>query len=220
MKVLITGATGFVGAGVLAEALASELVTEVVALGRSASKVQHPKLRSLQASDFADLAGIEEELGGFDACFWCLGTSSGGMSEADYRRITYDYAIEAAQRLGKKSPGLHFAFLSGSGADGSAMWARVKKDTEVALAGMVGSGLGGVSIYRPAFIQDRHGGELRGLGYKAMYAAVSLFSPLVRAAGGGTSNAEIGQAMLVAARDGLDALVLDSKGINGVAARL
>ncbi len=216
MKVLLTGATGFVGTGVLAEALASNEVSEVVLLGRSSPEMTHDKLRAVCVEDLADLSAVEQELQGFDACFWCLGTSSAGMDEGTYTRITHTFTMEAARVLGAYSPGVIFCFLSGSGADGGAMWARVKKRAETDLQS---AGLGGVVVFRPAFIQDRHGAKMRGLAYKSMYAVASLFSPLIRGLGGGTSNADIGRAMIVSAREKADGLILDSAETNRVAAR-
>jgi uncharacterized protein YbjT (DUF2867 family) len=217
MRVLITGATGFVGTGVLAESLACSQVDQVVVLGRSACGTTHKKLDEILVDDFSDLTGVTERLEGLDAMFWCLGTSSAGMDEASYTRITHDYAIEAARMLAPRNPGLIFCFLSGAGADGNAMWARVKKRTE---SGLRELGLRGVVVFRPAYIRDRHGAELRRAMFKVAYALMTGFSPLIRAMGGGTSNAEIGRAMIVSARDNLDGRILDSAGINEVAAKL
>ena len=111
---------------------------------------------------------------------------------------------------------MRFCFVSGSGADGSAMWARVKKRTEDDLRAL---GLGGVTVFRPAYFRDRHGAKVRGALYRTAYVVGTALSPALRVFGGATSNAEIGQAMIVAAREGLDGDILDSKQINQVAAR-
>ncbi len=217
MNVLITGATGFVGTGVLAESLNSEEVHKVVVLGRQACGVNHPKLTELVVDDMGDLSGVADRLTGLDGCFWCLGVSSAGMDESAYTRVTHTFVMHAAEILLKTNPNLRFCFLSGSGADGNAMWARVKKRAEVDLRA---AGFSGVVVFRPAYIRDLHGAEMRGALYKVMYSIFSLFSPLIRLFGGATSNAEIGKAMIVAVRDEMDGDVLSSRDINEVAARL
>lgn len=216
MHVLITGATGFVGTGVLAEALAAPEVERVTVLGRSSTGHAHAKLTELRVDDMADLSSVAGRLEDVDACFWCLGVSSAGMDEASYTRITHDYTMQAARVLVERSRGVRFCFLSGSGADGGAMWARVKKRTEDDLRTV---GLTSVVVFRPAYIRDRHGAKVRGTLYRVGYAVGTAISPLVRVLGGATSNAEIGRAMIVAARDGMDGDVLDSAAINRVAAR-
>lgn len=217
MHVLITGATGFVGTGVLAEALAAPAVTAVTVLTRRATGVEHPKLNEWIVADMGDLSSVADGMASIDACFWCLGTSSAGMDEATYTRITYDLTLHAAELLVAQNPNAWMCFLSGSGADGGAMWATVKKRTEDALSGL---GLAGVTVFRPAYIRGRHGATLRGFGYRVAYAIFTVFSPIIRALGGGTSNAEIGQAMIVAVQERLSGAVLTSKDINAVAARL
>ncbi len=217
MNVLITGATGFIGIGVLAEALASDEVKRVVVLGRSSTRKTHPKLTEVLVEDFGDLSPVEDQLTDLDACLWCLGTSAVGLDEATYTRITHTYALHAARVLRKQNADLVFNFLSGSGADGRAMWARVKRRTEQDLREL---GLAGFVIYRPAFIRGLHGAKMRGSLYRAMYGVALLVSPLARRMGGATSNKEIGQAMLVATRERLNDLVLDSGQINEVAGRL
>ncbi|MEC7524522.1 MAG: NAD(P)H-binding protein [Myxococcota bacterium] len=217
MHVLITGATGFVGTGVLAESLRSPEVHAVTVLGRAPTGAQHPKLTELVVEDMGDLSSVADRLTGIDACFWCVGVSSTGMDEATYTRITHAYTLHAATLLAERSPGVRFCFVSGSGADGSAMWARVKKRTEDDLRAL---GLGGVTVFRPAYIRDRHGAKVRGALYRTAYVVGTALSPALRVLGGATSNAEIGQAMIVAAREGLDGDILDSKQINQVAARM
>ena len=217
MHVLITGATGFVGTGVLAEALASPVVGRVTVLGRSSTGVRHAKLSELPVEDMGDLAPVADRLTDVDACFWCLGVSSAGMDEATYTRITHDYAMHAARTLAERNETLRFCFLSGSGADGSAMWARVKKRTEEDLRSV---GLASLVVFRPAYIRDRHGARMRGMLYRTAYAIGVLLSPVIRHFGGGTSNAEIGRAMIVAVRDAMDGDILDSASINRVAERL
>ena len=137
MKVILFGATGMVGQGALRECLLDPGVEAVLAVGRRATGESSPKLREIVVDDMSDLSPVSGQLSGYDACFFCLGISSAGMTEADYRRVTYDIAVTAAQILVARSPGLTFVFVSGRGADsterGRLMWARVKGETENAI---------------------------------------------------------------------------------------
>ncbi|MEM9190477.1 MAG: epimerase [Myxococcota bacterium] len=167
--------------------------------------------------DMGDLSSVANRLVEIDACFWCLGVSSAGMDQATYTRITHTYAMHAARTLVDHSAAVRFCFLSGSGADSRAMWARVKKRTEEDLRTV---GLASVVVFRPAYIRDRHGAKVRGALYQVGYAVGTALSPVVRLFGGATSNAEIGKAMIVAAREGVDGEVLSSAEINRLAERL
>ncbi|HJY34950.1 MAG TPA: NAD-dependent epimerase/dehydratase family protein, partial [Vicinamibacterales bacterium] len=134
MNVLIFGATGMVGQGVLREALLDPGVTRVVTVGRRATGVQDPKLRELVHADLFHLESLEADLTGFDGGFYCLGVTSVGMSEADYTRITFDLTMAVAETLARLNPQMTFVFVSGAGADssetGRLMWARVKGRAE------------------------------------------------------------------------------------------
>jgi len=137
MKIMLFGATGMVGQGVLRECLVDCDVTRVLCVGRKPTGQQHPKLSELVVPDMTDYSAVEDKLSGFDACFFCLGVSSVGMTETDYRRITYDLTLAAAQPLARLNPQMTFIYVSGAGTDsterGSTMWARVKGATENAL---------------------------------------------------------------------------------------
>lgn len=219
MHIVLFGATGTIGKGVLAEALDSPHVTEVLSIGRKASGVDHPKLRELQHEDFTDFAPIANQLSGLDACFWCLGISSAGMDEATYTRITYDFTMAAARTLREQSPQLCFCFVSGAGTDasegGRSMWARVKGRTENALRK---GGFREAVMFRPAFVQPTRGGAPSGALYRVLNLALAPLFPLLRMLGGATSNAEIGRAMIAAAHGRAPADVLDSRAINALAA--
>ena len=134
MKVILFGATGMVGQGVLRECLLDAGVESVLAVGRSLSGQRHAKLREIVHGNFLDYSAIESQLAGYDACFFCLGVSSVGMSEERYRHLTYDITLAAATALARLNPQMVFVYVTGRGTDsterGSLMWARVKGKTE------------------------------------------------------------------------------------------
>lgn len=134
IRAIILGATGMVGEGVLHVALHNANVESVLVIGRRSCGVQHPKLQELIHSDFFNLSSIESHLTGYNACYFCLGVSSIGMKEDDYKRITYDLTMHAAQTLSRLNPAMTFCYVSGEGTDsseqGRLMWARVKGKTE------------------------------------------------------------------------------------------
>src|SRR5699024_3480848 len=142
-------------------------VREVVAVGRSASGQSHPKLRDLVLADLTDYSAAGRDLAGADACFFCLGVASAGMSEADYRRITYDIAVAAAKALVAVSPGATFVFVSGAGTDAAsrAMWARVKGETENAILALP---FKAACAFRPGFIQPLDGIRSRTRLYRVL----------------------------------------------------
>src|SRR5678815_3852331 len=119
MNVILFGATGMIGQGVLRECLLDPDVRSVLAIGRSASGNRHEKLRELAHKEMLDFSAIENELRGFDACFFCLGVTSAGMNEEQYRRVTYDITLAAAKTLVRLNPGMTFIYVSGMGADSS-----------------------------------------------------------------------------------------------------
>src|ERR1019366_1601576 len=137
MKVILFGATGMIGQGVLRECLLDPDVETVLAVGRVSTGQRHEKLREFVLSDPSNLATVESDLADCDACFFCLGVSSAGMKEADYRRITYDLTLTVARTLVRLNPAMTFVYVSGEGTDstakGRSMWARVKGETENAL---------------------------------------------------------------------------------------
>ncbi len=158
MKVVLFGATGMVGQGVLRECLLDPDVESVLAVVRNASLPQHDKLREIVHQDVSDLAAIENRLSGYDACFFCLGVSSVGMKEETYRRVTYDLTVSAAKTLAKLNPAMTFIYVSGAGTDsterGRSMWARIKGRTENTLLQMPFKDL---FLFRPAYIQPLQG---------------------------------------------------------------
>ncbi|GAA2612115.1 epimerase [Dactylosporangium fulvum] len=211
MKVIVFGATGMVGQGVLRECLLADDVDEVLAVTRSPLGQQHPKLRELRHPDFTDFSGVD--FGPYDACFYCLGVSSVGMSEADYHRITYDYTLAAARVMAAQHPGMTFVFVSGAGTDTNSrqMWARVKGRTEDDVRALDLR----VYAFRPGFIRPMHGARSKVRLYRALYVAFTPLSALlVRLAPGiVTTTEQIGRAMLRVAREGSDKHVLQSRDI-------
>ena len=117
MKVIVFGATGMVGQGVLRECLRDSDVTEVLAVGRTATGQQHPKLHEIVHKDFLGFSAIEKDITGYDACFFCLGVSSIGMDEERYRRLTYDITLAAARPLARLNPGMTFVYVTGASTD-------------------------------------------------------------------------------------------------------
>lgn len=212
MKVIVFGSTGMVGQGVLRECLRDPGVDEVVTVVRSPTGQAHPKLREIVHKDFTDFSTVQLE---GDACFWCLGVSSAGMSEADYTRVTHDYTIAAAKVLAR--PTLTFIFVSGTGADGDAMWARVKRKTEQALSVMP---FRAVYVFRPGMIRALHGIKSRTRLYNVLYPLIApliLITSLV-APHFVTDTERVGQAMLRVVRKGFPKKVLENREINEAAA--
>ncbi|MEV0221964.1 NAD-dependent epimerase/dehydratase family protein [Streptomyces sp. NPDC050704] len=221
MKVILFGATGMVGQGVLRECLRDGSVESVLVVGRTAVGVTHPKLREVVRADLTDLSGLDGELSGYDACFFCLGVSAAGMKEDAYRRVTYDLTLAVARTLAGWNPGLTFCYVSGQGADSSArgrvMWARVKGDTENALLA-----LDGVDAYmfRPGLIQPLHGITSKTRAYRVVYTLTAPLLPVLRKLMPRriTTTEQMGLAMIAVARGGAGGRVLEAEGINRAAA--
>lgn len=220
MKVIVFGATGMVGQGVLRECLLDPGVTGVLTVGRSATGQTHEKLRELVCKDLTDYSHVAGDLSGYDACFFCLGVSSARMSEAEYRRVTYDIAVAAARTLVELNPNMTFVFVSGAGTDATGksrtMWARVKGDAENAILGLP---FRGKYVFRPAFIRPMHGIRSRTASYRILYAIVAPFVPLLKALFPRhfTTTERVGRAMLNVARHGAPKAVLENGDIDDAA---
>ena len=219
MKVILFGATGMVGQGVLRECLLDASVERVLAVGRSPTGQAHGKLREIVHGNFTDFSGIESELAGYDACFFCLGVSSIGMDEERYRHLTYDITMSAATTLAKLNPGMVFTYVTGRGTDsteqGSLMWARVKGKTENDLLKLP---FKAAYLFRPAGIQPLHGVRSKTAWVNAIYVvAAPLLSYLTRVAPKYmTTSEQLGRAMIEVARDGYPKPVLESEDINAI----
>jgi uncharacterized protein YbjT (DUF2867 family) len=216
MRVLLTGATGMVGQGVLRECLADPDVERVVILGRTPLGIQQPKVEEIVHQDLYDLSPIESRLANLDACFFCLGVSSAGMSEADYARVTYDLTMSIAGTLVRLNPQMTFIYVSGRSTDsteqGRTMWARVKGRTENALLRLP---FKAAYMFRPAVIEPMHGIKSKTKSYRLFYALVRPFWPILRRMPKSvTSTEQIGRAMLVAAKRGAPKKILESEDIN------
>jgi uncharacterized protein YbjT (DUF2867 family) len=219
MSILLFGATGMVGQGVLRECLLDSGVASVVSIGRSATGLSDPKLREIIHADLTDYAPIEAQLSGFDACFFCLGISSAGMTEEKYARITYDITVRAAETLARLNPALSFVYVSGQGTDssehGRIMWARVKGRTENALLRLH---FKAAFMFRPGIIVPRFGARSRTALYRIPYALARPLLPLLRRAFPNhvLTTDEIGQAMLLVARRGAPKPVLETRDIRSL----
>jgi uncharacterized protein YbjT (DUF2867 family) len=211
IKTIITGATGMVGEGVLLECLGHPEVEEVLVINRKPGGVSHPKLREIIHQDFFDLATIESQLAGYNACFFCLGVSSIGMSEAEYKRTTFDLTVNFGQVLAKLNPEMTFCYVTGAGTDSSELgrvaWARVKGATENALMRLFKRSY----MFRPGFMKSTPG-QKNVLSY---YKYFDWLYPIGRALypAGFCTLQEVGLAMIKAADKGWPKQILEVKDI-------
>jgi len=216
MKVLVLGATGMVGRGVLRESLLDPDVEKVITVGRSPAGDPDPKLKEILSVSFEDFSSIEHELEGVDACFFCLGVSSAGMKEAEYYRITYGFTLSAAKMLSRMHPGMTFIYVSGQGTDstqtGRVMWARVKGKTENALLQLPLNAF----MFRPAIIEPLDGIRSRTTSYRIGYMLLKPLLPLLRWAFPNQvlTTRDIGRAMLAVARRGYPRHILETADIR------
>ena len=221
MNVILFGASGMVGKGVLRECLLDHGVGSVLSVSRSPIGRQHVKLREIVRANVADLGPVEDSLRGFDACFFCLGVSSAGMGEADYRRLTYDLTLEVARTLARLNPGMTFIYVSGAGTDstgmGRIMWARVKGETENALLRLP---FKAAYMFRPGIIKPLHGITSKTRLYRVLYAVAG---PLITLAGilnprWVTTTERVGRAMIRVGMIGAQKTLLENRDINELGA--
>ena len=209
------------GSGVQIECLAHPDVVDVLSVVRRPSGVQHAKLAEIVHDDFLDFSRLADRLSGYDACLFCLGVSSAGMTEEAYRKVTLDVTLAVAQTLLAASPGLAFCFVSGAGTDSSAtgrvMWARVKGETENRLLELP---FGRVWLFRPGYVQPMKGVRSRTRIYNLAYTVLGPLYPLLRRLGPGvvTTTEKLGLAMIRVVRDSASQKVLENRDINELAA--
>ncbi len=219
MNILIFGATGMVGEGVLHECLGDDRVAGVTAVVRSPLDRSHPKLRVIRRTRFFDYSDLTADLRATDACFFCIGVSAVGMSEADYHRQTFELTLAAARALAAVRPNAVFCYVSGQGTDsseaGRIMWARVKGHTENALLALPLRAY----MFRPGFIRPRPGVRSKTRLYRLAYAVAGPLYPLLkRLAPGHVTTAEnVGQAMITVAAKGYPERILEVADINTAA---
>jgi uncharacterized protein YbjT (DUF2867 family) len=219
MKVILTGASGMVGKGVLYECLDDPGVEQVLCVGRGPSGMSHPKVTDLVLSDLADYSAVEPQLEGYDACFFCLGVSSAGLSEAAYTKITYDLTMALARTLVRLNPALTFIYVSGAGTETTgkgSMWVRVKGRVENELHAL---GFKQAVMFRPGLIRPMRGIVSRTKLYRAIYAVMKPLLPAVNALvpRAVTDTDRVGKAMLRVARTGTTKEFLTTADINALA---
>jgi uncharacterized protein YbjT (DUF2867 family) len=221
MRVAVFGASGMVGGGVLLECLDDPRVASVLVVGRTPTGMRHPKLEEVIHPDFFDYAGLGPRLAGLDACFFCLGTTSAGKTEAEYTRLTYTLTLAAAHAILAASPGAVFVYVSGVGTDsterGRVMWARVKGRTENALLALP---FRAAYMLRPGFIQPMRGVRSKTPLYQAFYVVLAPLFPLARKLFPRhvVTTVEVGRAMIRLAALGNPQKVLEPANIRRLAA--
>jgi uncharacterized protein YbjT (DUF2867 family) len=217
MKVVIFGASGMVGQGVMHECVRASDVESVLAIVRKPTGQTQDKVAELVHSDFLDFSSAKEKLTGYDACFFCLGVSAAGMSEAEYTRVTYDFTMAAARVLAEQNPSMVFVYVSGEGTDGKAMWARVKKKTEDDVMALP---FKAAFAFRPGLIKPLPGVKSKTAVYRAAYAVVNPLFPLIRAIAPShvTTSEAVGRAMLSLARNPPAKRVIETPDINELGA--
>ncbi len=218
MKIILTGATGMVGEGVLTECLLHPEVTSVLIVNRKPANKTHPKIREIIHNDFHNLLSIEDNLSGYDACFFCLGVSSIGKKEPEYTHLTYDLTMIFARTLSRLNKSMVFCYVSGAGTDsseqGKLMWARVKGKTENDLMKLP---FKDVYAFRPGFLIPSPGAQNVLPAYKYFAWAVPVFKLL--APGYIGSLKDLGQAMINVTKIPYPEKVLDVNKIKKISAK-
>jgi uncharacterized protein YbjT (DUF2867 family) len=216
MKVIVTGATGMVGKGVLLECLDHPKVEQVLTIGRTPLGIQHPKLKELTQKNFLDYSKVQDQLKGFDACFLCMGVSAGGMKEEKYRELTYDYTLALAKTLLPLNPSMTCTYVSGEGTDssgkGRTMWARVKGKTENDLLSL---GFKQAFMFRPGGIIPLRGIKSKTKSYQFFYNYFLWLLKLIKfiAPDSVVNTSQIGLAMINITERGYDKKIIKPKDI-------
>ncbi|MGH1519161.1 NAD-dependent epimerase/dehydratase family protein [Chryseobacterium sp. JK1] len=213
IKIIITGATGMVGEGVLMECLENPNVSEILSISRKPSGKNHPKLKEYLVSDFLSIDMNDEKLKGYDACFFCAGISSVGINEQDYTKITYDTTLHFAKAVLHQNPEMVFSYVSGAHTDstesGKIMWARVKGRTENALKKM---GFNGAYNFRPGFMKPVDGQVNVKWFFKPLIWLFPVFLPTKS-----LTLHEVGRAMINVTQKGYPTATLEIRDIKNLA---
>jgi uncharacterized protein YbjT (DUF2867 family) len=206
-----------VGQGVLRASLLDAAVERVQTIGRTATGTVHPRLTEFVHPDLWNYSGVEPELTGFDACFFCLGVSSNGMAARDYAHLTFDLTLAAAEVLCRLNPGMTFVYVSGAGTDsseaGRSMWARAKGKTENALLRLP---FKAAYMFRPGVIEPVHGARSKTRSYRVLYTLAKPLFPLLRVAFPRylLTTEQVGRAMLAVAKHGYPKKIMEVSDIR------
>jgi uncharacterized protein YbjT (DUF2867 family) len=215
-KVILTGATGMIGKGVLLECLDDESVSEILVIGRNGIGFSHPKVKELIHTDFSEFESIKSQLSGYDACFFCLGISAAGLKEEQYKNITYDFTLALAETLAKLNRSMTFNYVSGMGTDstekGRMMWARIKGKTENDILKL---GFKQALMFRPGMIIPLRGIQSRTKSYQFIYDYFLWMVKLVKTLSPNSvvTTTQIGKAMINSIKTGHDKKILEPKDI-------
>ncbi|WP_407494196.1 NAD-dependent epimerase/dehydratase family protein [Elizabethkingia anophelis] len=208
LKVIITGATGMVGEGVLQESISNPNVEKILLINRKPSGYTHPKIEEILHSDFSDISALTSQVTGYNACFFCLGVSSIGMNEEQYTKVTYDLTLGFAKTLAEVNPQMTFCYVSGASTDstekGKQMWARVKGKTENDLMKLP---FKAVYNFRPGFMKPTKDAK----NIKGFFKFINAVYPLLRAISSTYffTLEEVGKAMINAVLHGYPKHVLE-----------
>jgi uncharacterized protein YbjT (DUF2867 family) len=222
VKVILFGATGMVGAGALLACLADDRVESVLAVGRTPTGRSHSKLREVSHRDFFNYDALRAEFISADTCFFCLGVSSAGMSEAEYTRLTFDLTLAAARGMVAVNSGITFCYVSGLGTDsterGRVMWARVKGRTENALLALP---FKAAYMFRPGFIQPMDGIRSKTVWVQGLYTLSAPLYPLLHRLFPrySTTTTHLGRALIEVAENGYPTRLLHSRDIEALAVK-
>lgn len=217
MKVIITGTTGMVGKGVLLDCLDHPDITEVLSISRKTTGIDHPKLKELIHKDFSEFSSVKDKLGGYDACYACMGVSSAGMKEEQYTRLTYDFTLALAKELHGINPEITFNYVSGAGTDssekGRSMWARVKGKTENDLLKL---GFKQAFMFRPGAIIPLRGIQPSSKLYRVLINNLKWLLKLIKriAPNAVVDTTQMGLAMINVTKNGYDKKVLRPRDIQ------
>ncbi len=216
LKVIITGASGMVGKGVLLECLDHQDISEVLSIGRTPLELDHPKLKELIITDFLDYSDVEEQLKGYDACYLCMGISAGGLTEEKYRELTYDYTLSLAKTLLKLNANMTCTYVSGEGTDstenGRVMWARVKGKTENELLNL---GFRRAFMFRPGIIIPLRGIKSKTRLYQFFYDYFMWLAKLMKVLSPNSvvNTTQLGLAMINVTKSSFESTVLRPRDI-------